>query len=471
MSFNIQDHKIEEELEKSTIENELKEDEIYSCTECGSNIEILDIDDKNNLLSFQCPYHGSKTMKLKEYFEIMPKNTFLYSKCSTCKKQQNQPNNNKIFKYCFNCNLILCNNCLSDHDNDHLIIDNNQLNIKCSKHPKNYNKNYCLDCNIHLCEDCLKQRKHMIHKKINIIEIEPSNDEIKILLKLIHEYKSKVSSAILEKSNKLTELEVKHIKEQEKQKEEYKQLIINSKRNLEIELEQNLNNYYYEINKITEKWEKETKKIKEKHKQIEENNKFIFNQKLENLENNNKNEITLYTTDLNEKISHYSELAKINEIIYNTYNKYRDNYFHNKNIINILINYSDKDNNILKEIKNNNVFMESKKQKELNNKIINNNNPKIDIPGIGIDIHGPRIDAGIPGPGLPGFDINGPKINGPAIDIRGPNLTKLFINLIFHIIFYFNFYYINICPFSYFHYFIIIFLLNEIFSWGLGIGD
>ena len=64
----------------------LRENECYGCTECSSNIELLDLDEINNIISFQCPIHSQLTMTKKEYFEKMPKNTFLYSKCSSCKK-------------------------------------------------------------------------------------------------------------------------------------------------------------------------------------------------------------------------------------------------------------------------------------------------------------------------------------------------------------------------------------------------
>ena len=50
----------------------------------------------------------------------------------------------------------------------------------------------------------------------------------------------------------------------------------------------------------------------------------------------------------------------------------------------------------------------------------------------GLDIHGPKIDAGIdihePKIGVPSLDIHGPTINVPTLDIHGPNLTKLFQN-------------------------------------------
>ena len=184
-------------------DNELKKNELYSCTECSSNIEIITLDEINNILSFKCPIHGSKTMTIKDYLNDMKKNTILYSKCYSCKKKQNEINNNEYFNYCTNCQLIICNKCINEHDKKHYIIKNNKRFIKCNLHPKNNNSNYCLDCNCHLCKECLKHRKHMRHKKQSIEEIEPSYDEINSFLKIINEYKDKINSSNIKKNNKL----------------------------------------------------------------------------------------------------------------------------------------------------------------------------------------------------------------------------------------------------------------------------
>ena len=74
------DNNVNQELltPKGKIENEC-----YACTECSSNIEILDLDEINNILSFKCPIHGEKSITIREYMENMVKNTFLYIRCSS----------------------------------------------------------------------------------------------------------------------------------------------------------------------------------------------------------------------------------------------------------------------------------------------------------------------------------------------------------------------------------------------------
>lgn len=69
MSVQILDEENKQyEIPTPNGENKLKENESYTCTECNSNIEIIDLDEINNILSFQCPNHGYKSISLKDYF-------------------------------------------------------------------------------------------------------------------------------------------------------------------------------------------------------------------------------------------------------------------------------------------------------------------------------------------------------------------------------------------------------------------
>ena len=246
-------------IEKEEIENIFlnNNNESYTCTECSSNIEINSLNEQNNNISFKCPVHGNKEMKIKDYLYKMKKNTYLYSKCNSCKKEQNTINNNKIFNYCTNCKLILCHECILNHDNNHIIIKNNETMTKCSLHPSNNNKSYCLDCNCHLCKECIKHRKHMRHKKQNIEEIEPSNEEINSFINIINKYKEKMTNTEIEKQNKLFEIKNKYNEEWNIEKKEYENKIIKNKTDLEEELKRIENSYNYEINEIKKKYEKE----------------------------------------------------------------------------------------------------------------------------------------------------------------------------------------------------------------------
>ena len=174
-------------IEKEEIENLfLNNNESYTCTECSSNIEITSLSENKNYIYFKCPFHGDKEMAIEEYLNKMKKNTCFYSKCNLCEKEQNKSNKNEIFNYCTNCKLILCLKCTINHYKNHIIIKNNETMTKCSLHPQNNNKSYCLDCNCHLCIECIKHRKHLMHNKQNIEDIEPSSEEINSFINVIN---------------------------------------------------------------------------------------------------------------------------------------------------------------------------------------------------------------------------------------------------------------------------------------------
>ena len=173
--------------------NKIKEGESYACTECSSCIEIFYIDEINNKISFKCQNinesHKVKILPINLFLIKTTKNTYIYAKCSSCNKQQNRINNDEVFKYCVNCKLVFCNKCLYKHNkennNDHHIINNNEIKVKCLIHPNNYNCGYCLDCHCHLCYECLESREHIIHRKNNLKEIKPTDEEINALKNII----------------------------------------------------------------------------------------------------------------------------------------------------------------------------------------------------------------------------------------------------------------------------------------------
>mgnify|MGYP006873070453 CR=1 FL=1 len=356
-------------------ENELKENQSYSCTECSSLIEITSLDEINNILSFKCPLHGANTMTIKDYLTNMVKNTFLYSTCSSCKKNQKQINNNEIFNYCTKCKLIICNNCLANHDREHYIIKNNKNLTVCPLHPKNNNLGYCLDCNCHICKECMKHRKHMEHKKKIFQEIEPSEEEINSLSNVIKQYKDDIKHFETEKYNEIIKIESELNQEKDKEEDDYKKLVDKTEKNKDIELKESKANFEIEINEIKRKCQKEC----EEKRKIFENNKESINNKYEKIENNNQenfekkckfleqkfgNEKKRIENQFKDKIDTLEELLKINDIIFNTYNTSKENYFHSINIINLLVNYYNKGNKIIEKMKDNEDFMETIRQRE-----------------------------------------------------------------------------------------------------------
>ena len=262
------------------LENDIiREGESYSCTECSSDIEIFYIDEKNNKISFKCQnineFHEKKNLSIKNFLLKTTKNTYIYSKCSSCNKQQNRINNDEVFKYCVNCKLVFCNKCLYKHNlennNDHHIINNNEIKVKCLVHPNNYNSGFCLDCHCHICYECLESRDHIIHRKNNLKEIKPTEDEINALLNVIQKYRNIKQNLEKEKIDILFNLEKNYRKDKKKISRIYEKNKKNNNSILKYEIDKNKINFLNEINKTKQKYANEIKLIIEKYKIIEKN--------------------------------------------------------------------------------------------------------------------------------------------------------------------------------------------------------
>ena len=114
----------------------------YNCSECFAPIEIIKID--NNSIKIKCFNENNpheKEMTIKEYIYKMSPNI----KSDICFKD----NHNKKYEY------------------------------------------FCFDCKTHLCENCIESREHINHNKIILKEISPNKNELKLIERIIEEYKNK----------------------------------------------------------------------------------------------------------------------------------------------------------------------------------------------------------------------------------------------------------------------------------------
>ena len=118
---------------------------LYNCSECSSPIEIINIDNKD--IEFKC-YNEMEAHK-----KIIPLNEYI--------NKMKKLNIDKDYEKCFE-----------------------------NEHYKKY-ESYCFDCKMHLCEECLKTREHFSHYKINLKEILPKKNELKILDNIINECENK----------------------------------------------------------------------------------------------------------------------------------------------------------------------------------------------------------------------------------------------------------------------------------------
>ena len=284
-------------------EKELTKEYYSICPECSSSIEIISINE-NNIIEYKCLKENKEfIISIKEYLEKL--------------KEKKQKNIDSLKDICQN------------HKNEKYIC-------------------YCFDCNCHLCNECLKTRIHINHRKSNIIEIKPMEEEISIIEEVIKDYKLRLENIKIEKENKSKEYEMSLKKEKKNEEKKLEKEIKRNKIKEEKEIEKNNNKYIEDIEEIRKEYEE---KIRLRKKEYEEKKNKIYNKyKLMNEKENIKykikvdkimkkylNEIKEYKFE--EKIENYENMLKINKIIFNIYNNYNNNYYNSVNINNLLLYY------------------------------------------------------------------------------------------------------------------------------------
>ena len=136
----------------------------YNCTKCPSLIEIISINEKNNIMEFKCinknNVHdkGNITIPIKDYLGLMSK------------------------------------------------YKNENFKDLCELHKNNNYVCYCYECERQLCNACLKTKIHKSHKKIIFSELQPDDEELKIVEKKLEEFEKTIKKYEIKKYNKTVEL-------------------------------------------------------------------------------------------------------------------------------------------------------------------------------------------------------------------------------------------------------------------------
>jgi len=290
---------------------ELKNNNFTICPNCGSSIEILSINE--NKIEYRCLNEKMKhtkdtkfTKTIEEYLSNMTKNK-----------------------------------------------DNKFDEIKDKCHIKNHNLNnyvsYCLDCKCHLCNECLKSKEHINHRKSNVIEIQPIEEEIKLIKQVLDDLRKKKKNLEDKKKEKNEEIDKSLAKEIEEEENAYKRKKNDNKKKEKLEKEDNENKYLSDVENIKKEYEEKLKIRKNKY--LEYNEKIIVKFKLiyEKLKAefelkkkklNENCELTKLNLGFMDKIKNNENMLKLNEIIYNTYDNYKNNYYNSMSINNLLLYYN-----------------------------------------------------------------------------------------------------------------------------------
>ena len=283
---------------------ELEKDGYTICPYCLSAIEILNIKEENNEIEYRCIEEEKVyTMSIKEYLR---------------KIDEMKNKNIEVIK------------------------------DKCDIHNNNKYVCYCLDCKYHLCNECLKTRKHINHRKSNIIEIKPREEEKEIIEEVIRDYDKKLNEIKLEKEAKEKDYEEKKNKEKRREEKKLEEENKINERREKDDINECKNTYKKNIENIRKKYENEMKlerleyekkvnNIKNKYKLINEKERIKTGILLEKIEIKYTNIINEY--EFEKKIENYEKMLRINKMIFNIYNNYNNNYYNSLNINSLLIYY------------------------------------------------------------------------------------------------------------------------------------
>ena len=280
----------------------------YTCNKCNKTPKILSIDYKKSIIELFCDENKYIKLSLYDYLNSILKN----DNCQICYK-----NVDDELKFCTNCNKKLCNKCQEEHNKEyktHIIIKNDEYNIKCKNHEKEYYIGYCSSCKKNICNECKKTREHKFHDKFDYIEIQPTIEDMNIIKNFNLQLEKEINKYQKENAIQLSAINNEKNKEIKIISEKYKKL--NEEAN--IKWENTIKNYEDKVNK-------------QKEKEIVDNN---------NLKNEEIKKINLKYKEkekTDDNIRNYKGIILLNKIIVNSYIKQKEyNLYYNENIKKII---------------------------------------------------------------------------------------------------------------------------------------
>jgi hypothetical protein len=315
----------------------------YTCNKCNSIPEITDIDFCNNIMKIKCPNHPNEKKSLEDFINESLKHNYYFSVCNICNDVQK--NNESVFKYCYDCKKIICNKCYLNHDKQHNLTNQNEFKNKCEDHFNQTYTSFCCDCKKNICTECKRSKVHREHHKFDFVEIEPTEKEITFAKNFCNNLKNSIKA--IEKSGKKEIEEINKIKNQ---------WLVNIQKALEIQNKkikdetlqkknQNENEFFKKKEDLKKKYELELKDLKNKYEQRkvefeEELNKILYSNESKYNESKSQIEskfdtliikIRAYKHNLGMK---YNNIIQLNDILLNTYNKNKNQYYYIINVTN-----------------------------------------------------------------------------------------------------------------------------------------
>ena len=185
---------------------ELKNNNFTICPDCGSSIEMLSINE--NKIEYRCLNEKKKHTEEIKYTKTIEE----YLK----KIKENKDNN-------------------YDEIKDKCHLETHNLNNYVS---------YCLDCKCHLCEECLKSKEHINHRKSNMIEIQPIEEEVRLIKVVIDDLRKEKENLENKEKEKTEEIDKSLEKEIAEEENIYERKKNDNEKKEDEEKKENENKYY-----------------------------------------------------------------------------------------------------------------------------------------------------------------------------------------------------------------------------------
>ena len=149
--------------------------------------------------------HNIKNIKINE-FENTQKIDISKIICDEHKEINKGNTHNNEFHRCITCNKNLCPLCKSTHNNNHKIIEYDNINYICNLQSETFTR-YCFDCKKNICMAC--EIEHRGHKGINLGEmLLNENNNLKEFKEYIDKLNKEIIDIIKKLENIMTNMEI-----------------------------------------------------------------------------------------------------------------------------------------------------------------------------------------------------------------------------------------------------------------------
>ena len=146
---------------------ESNKEDSYTCPKCSLAPKIINL--YRNIVQLECPIHGHISIELDSYMNESSKRIYLNKICGIC-NQSKQKDDQNIFKYCYDCDKVICYQCINEHqknNENHInIISADLYTSKCYIHKGEDYQEFCYTCNKNICKLCYEE--HQDHDKEKI---------------------------------------------------------------------------------------------------------------------------------------------------------------------------------------------------------------------------------------------------------------------------------------------------------------